>query len=552
MKLKFTKKRLLIVAAALLAVTAVVGFTFWNSRTKAASYMTAKAEKGNIKNAVSATGTLQAVTTVQVGSQVSGNISELFVDFNSVVKKGQVVAQLDPAIFQAQLQSARANLDQARADYANAQAQLLSAKAAVQTQRAGVSGASANLAALKAQRDDAASLYERQKTLSASGLIPDRDLDVAKTSFQAAEARYSQAAAQLDQAKVGEQDSAGAGLAAANAQVQTAAARIKQNEAAVKLAEVNLSHTTISSPISGVVVSRTVDVGQTVAASMTAPTLFTIANDLTRMQVIANIDQADIGMINQSNRAAFTVDAYPGQTFDGTINQIRLNSVNVSNVVTYNVVIDVHNPDLKLKPGMTANLTMTVAERNNVLKVPNSALRFRPTGMSQEEMREAMRAAGVGGEGGRRRGQQEQAGEKTGDQSAPPAGQEAKPSGKQAAKPAANNAGGDAQAERGQRREGERNRGFASANEAVLEGQTRIVWVLGPDQKPQARKIKVGITDGSITEVAEGNLNEGETLIVGQNVTSENRPQQQLPGGFGGGIPGGGRGGGGGGGGGRR
>lgn len=540
MKLKFTKKRLVIAAAVLLAATAAVGFTFWNSRTKAASYMTAKVERGSIKNAVYATGALQAVTTVQVGSQVSGNISALFADFNTQVKKGQVIAQLDPAIFQAQLQSARANLDQSRADLANAQAQLTAAKAAVQTQRAGVSGANANLAALKAQRDDAASLFERQKTLAASGLIPERDLEVAKTGFQAAEARYNQASAQLDQAKVGEQSSASAGLAQAEAQIQQASARIKQNEAAVRLAEVNLSHTTISSPIAGVVVSRAVDVGQTVAASMSAPTLFTIANDLTQMQVIANIDQADIGMINENNPVAFTVDAYPGQNFDGTINQIRLNSVNVSNVVTYNVVIDVKNPELKLKPGMTANLTMTVAERNNVLRVPNSALRFRPTNMSQEEMREAMRAAGVGGDGGRRRGQGEQGGEQTGDQAKPPAN---------------NGGGGDVQGNRGQRREGgERNRGFASTTDAVLEGQTRIVWVLGQDQKPQARKIKLGVTDGTATEVVEGNVNEGETLIVGQNVSSSSRPQQAIPGGFGGGggIPGGGRGPGGGGGGGRR
>src|SRR5215813_7125127 len=171
------------------------------------------------------------------------------------------------------------------------------------------------------------------------------------------------------------------------------------------MAKVNLSYTTISSPIDGVVVSRNVDKGQTVAASLQAPTLFTIANDLTQMQVIANIDQADIGVINQNNKVSFTVDAFPGTNFSGDINQIRLNPQNVSNVVTYNVVIDVHNPDLKLKPGMTANLTMTIAERQDVLKIPNAALRFRPQGMTPEKMRELFRGgdtqAGAGKEAGK-------------------------------------------------------------------------------------------------------------------------------------------------------
>ena len=173
--------------------------------------------------------------------------------------------------------------------------------------------------------------------------------------------------------------------------VKQAKAQIQQIEVALKMAKVNLSYTTISSPIDGVVVARSVDKGQTVAASLQAPTLFTIANDLTQMQVIANIDQADIGVINQSNRVSFTVDAFPGHNFNGTINQIRLSPQNVQNVVTYNVVIDVRNPDLKLKPGMTANLTLTIAERQNALKIPNAALRFWPQGVPQEKRRELLR-----------------------------------------------------------------------------------------------------------------------------------------------------------------
>src|SRR5215813_9665591 len=388
MKPKLNKKQLIITAIGLVLVGGTGAYLLWGRRASSEEYITTKAERGAIRNTVSATGTLQAVTTVQVGSQVSGTISELYADFNTVVKKGQLVAQLDPRVYDAQVASQRAKLEQARANLADAEAKVLAAEAAVETQRAGVSGANANLAALKAQRDDAQSLVRRQEGLAKAGVIPDRDLEATRTSYNAAEARYNQAAAQLDQAKVSERTSASSGLAQAKAQVKQARAQIQQIESALKMAEVNLSYTTISSPIDGVVVSRNVDKGQTVAASLQAPTLFTIANDLTQMQVIANIDQADIGVINPSNRVGFTVDAFPGHNFGGTINQIRLSPQNVQNVVTYNVVIDVRNPDLKLKPGMTANLTITIAERQDALKVPNAALRFRPQGMTPEKMRE--------------------------------------------------------------------------------------------------------------------------------------------------------------------
>src|SRR5215831_7767352 len=391
MKLRLSRKQLIMTAIGVILVGGTGGYYLWGRRASSEEYITAKIERGNIRNTVSATGTLQAVTTVQVGSQVSGTISELSADFNSNVRKGQVVAQLDPRVFEAQLASQRANLEQARANLADAEAKVLAAEAAVETQRAGVSGANANLAALKAQRDDAQSLVRRQEGLAKAGVIPDRDLEATRTSYNAAEARYNQAAAQLDQAKVSERTSASSGLAQAKAQAKQARAQIQQIESSLKMAEVNLSYTTISSPIDGVVVSRNVDKGQTVAASLQAPTLFTIANDLTQMQVIANIDQADIGVINQSNRVSFTVDAFPGHNFGGTINQIRLSPQNVQNVITYNVVIDVKNPDLKLKPGMTANLTLTIAERQDALKIPNAALRFWPQGVPQERRRKLLR-----------------------------------------------------------------------------------------------------------------------------------------------------------------
>jgi HlyD family secretion protein len=304
------------------------------------------------------------------------------------------------------------------------------------------------------------------------------------------------------------------------AQVQQAQAQVQQAEAALRLAEVNLAHTTITSPIDGIVVSRDVNVGQTVAASLSAPTLFTIAKDLTQMQVIANIDQADIGLVEQAKSVKFSVDAFPGKDFDGKIQQMRLNPQNVQNVVTYNVVIDVNNPEQKLKPGMTANLTITIDERNNVLKVPNSALRFTPAdGTTQNG---SARAGSIGNSNGQRSQGARQSTDTTNGAAA-------------SSSPSLGNS----------QQSGERR--FAPASAPVLEGQTRLVWVLGQDGKLQSRRIKVGLTDGVSTEVVEGNLQEGEMAVTGQTITSASKAQSsQTPApGFGGaprtGAPGGGR-----------
>jgi HlyD family secretion protein len=533
------RKRFVIAFGAVVLV-AVVGFVLWGDRASAAEYMTAKVERGNLRNSVTATGTLQAVTTVQVGSQASGVISALYVDFNSTVRKGQVIAQLDPSTTKAQVEQARANLIQARAalqqaqagvaqsragisqsraGVTDAQAKALAAKSTVQNQQAGVSGAQANLAVLKAQMDDAAGFLRQQQSLASDGVIAQRDVETAQTSYKTAEARYQQAAAQVQQAQLSAQSSSSSGLVQSQAQieqaqagvqqaqaqaqnaagqVQSAAAGVQQAQAALQLAEINLSHTTITSPIDGVVVSRDVDVGQTVAASLSAPTLFTIANDLTQMQVMANIDQADIGLVEQARSVSFTVDAFPGMEFKGTIQQMRLNPQNVQNVVTYNVVIDVSNPEQKLKPGMTANLEITIDERNDVLKVPNAALRFTPQAAAGQQRQRQGGAAGSSAQGSRRGTQQ--------------AGQ-------------ANGAGvDDATAANGTQGEGARER-VAPATSPVLEGQTRRVWVLGQDGKPQPRRIKVGLTDGAATEVLEGDLREGEIVVTGQNLSGDNKPQ---------------------------
>jgi HlyD family secretion protein len=510
-------KKKLLLGGGFMAAIMLAGFYFWGDDSSTPQYMTARVERGNLRNTVTATGALQAVTTVQVGSQASGTISALYADFNSVVKKGQVVAQLDPSTAKAQVDQARANLQQARAGLANAQAAVvnaragvtdaqaknLAAKSTVQNNQAGVSGAEANVAVLKAQQDDALSLLKQQESLLKAGVIAQRDYDVAMTAYKTAEARYNQAVAQLNQAKLTEQSASSAGIAQsqagveqskaqvqqAQAQVQQSAAQVQQAQAALNVAEVNLSHTTITSPIDGVVVSRDVNVGQTVAASLSAPTLFTIANDLTAMQVIANIDQADIGLVEQAKSVKFSVDAFPGKEFQGKIEQMRLNPQNVQNVVTYNVVIDVDNPEQKLKPGMTANLTITIDERNNVLKVPNAALRFTP----QDANRQQRTGAGQGQGQGRRQQQQ-------GD----------------------NASGGDGQ-----------NR-FAPASAPVLPGQVRVVWVLGQDGKPDRRRITVGLSDGSATEVVDGDLKEGDMVITGQQMSSNrNANTQSTPPGFG-------------------
>jgi HlyD family secretion protein len=527
-RLLLGKKKLLL-GGGFMAAIVLAGFYFANDNSSTPQYMTARIERGNLRNTVTATGTLQAVTTVQVGSQASGTISALYADFNSVVKKGQVVAQLDPSTAKAQVDQARANLEQARAGLVNAraavansragvsdaQARSMAAKSTVQNNQAGVSAAESNVAVLKAQQDDAMSLLKQQESLLKAGVIAQRDYDVAMTAYKTAEARYQQAVAQLNQAKLTEQSAASAGIAQSQAtveqskaqvqqsqaQVAQAQAQVQQAQAALSMAEVNLSHTTIASPIDGIVVSRDVNVGQTVAASLSAPTLFTIANDLTQMQVIANIDQADIGLVEQAKSVRFSVDAFPGKEFDGKIEQMRLNPVNVQNVVTYNVVIDVDNPDQKLKPGMTANLTITIDERNNVLKVPNSALRFTPprtdTGSGA--------GAGAQGQGGQGRRRQQQQGDNNAQ---------------------GNNSGG------GQ---------FAPASAPVLPGQVRVVWVLGQNGKPERRRITVGLSDGAATEVVDGDLKEGDMVITGQQVSSTTRTStNSTPPGFGGAPRGGG------------
>lgn len=352
---------------ALLAVIAAAGagVGVWKltARTAAPAHGTATVGRQTIVRSISATGTLQALTTVQVGTQVSGTIAQLFADFNSQVKKRQIVARLDPSQFQAQLAQANANWLSAQAAVQSAQSNVLAMQGAVQAAEANVDRTQAALA-------DAGKNFERVRQLVEYKVAAAMDLQTAQATLDQAAAAKQQAVAQVNQARSQEQ--------AARSQVAQAQAQAAQAKAQVDLAQVNMNHTVIEAPIDGVVVARNVDVGQTVAASLQAPVLFLIANDLTRMQVLANIDEADVGQLAPGSEALFTVDAYPADEFTGKVSQVRLAPTTVQNVVTYTAVIDVANEELKLKPGMTANVTVVTDRRENVVAVPNAALRFRP------------------------------------------------------------------------------------------------------------------------------------------------------------------------------
>jgi HlyD family secretion protein len=340
-------------------------------------YRTATVDRGDISVTVSATGNPNAVVTVQVGSQVSGNVLALFADFNTKVTKGELIARIDPAPFQTKVNQALANLDSARATLANSEAVVQQATANIQAARSSLAAAQANLVKADAVVDDAKVKVDRRVVMVGQGADAKEDLETAQTTYKSAiadrSALQAQAQAANDSVKATE-----AQLTVARSQVTANQAQVKQFAAALQATQIDLDHTNITAPVDGVVVSRSVDVGQTVAASLAAPTLFLIAQDLTKMQVDTNVSEADVGRVRVDQPATFTVDAYPGRTFSGTVTSIREAPINVQNVITYDAVIGVSNPDLTLFPGMTANVKILIAERRNVLRIPNAALRYHP------------------------------------------------------------------------------------------------------------------------------------------------------------------------------
>jgi HlyD family secretion protein len=311
----------ILIGSLIVIVLGVGCFLLFQQKENGLKFKIEKVGKGEIVSSVTATGTVNAVTTVLVGTQVSGSIKNIYVDYNSPVKEGQLIAQIDPATFEAQVGQARANVLSAKANREKAEATLI----------------------------DSERTMNRNRELFSKGLIARSDFDTAETNYETAKASVSAAKAQ-----------------------------IAQTEAALNYAETNLRYTRIVSPVDGVVISRSVDVGQTVAASFQTPTLFTIAQDLTKMQIDTNVDEADIGKVSVGQNVDFTVDAYPEITFKGTVWQIRNAPIIVQNVVTYDVVIKVDNPELKLKPGMTANVSIITSFKKDILKIPNAALRFMP------------------------------------------------------------------------------------------------------------------------------------------------------------------------------
>ncbi|HET7340130.1 MAG TPA: efflux RND transporter periplasmic adaptor subunit, partial [Methylomirabilota bacterium] len=368
---------LFVALAALLALAGAGGYRLFFAAPAAPQYRTAALERGPLRAVVSSTGNLNAVIMVLVGSQVSGTIKELSADFNTPVKTGQVIAQIDPALFQAAVSSASADLQAAQSAVRNQQAQVQQARSNIANAEAAAAEGRAQTAKALVAVADARRTLGRQSELLGRGLIAEADRDTAQTAYDAALAQHDSAVAHaraLDEAI----DAATAQGSVQEAALDTARQQVKQKEAALAQAQINLDHTTIRSPVDGVVVNRAVDVGQTVAATLQAPTLFTIARDLTKMQVETSVDEADIGRIRPTTPVTFTVDAFPGETFAGEISQIRKAPQVAQNVVTYTVVVAVANPSAKLLPGMTANVKFVTAERGDALKVPNTALRFRP------------------------------------------------------------------------------------------------------------------------------------------------------------------------------
>ena len=454
-------KLILVLVLVVLVLGGAGGFYWFGNGSRQALYRTAAVERGNILSTISSTGTLNAVITVQVGTQVSGTIQQLFVDYNSPVKKGMLIARIDPAIFDAKV-------NQAAADVENAQAAVLNQRAAVAKAQADLANARANVVKDEVAVRDAKIKAEARVRLFQEGGISEEERDTAKATLDSAVAQMEAAQASVRSSQ--------AALEVAQAQLASAQAQVKQKQAALAQSQVDLNNTSIRAPVDGVVVARNVDVGQTVAASLQAPTLFLIAQDLTKMQVDTNVDEADIGRVVLEQEATFSVDAYPGQPFQGRVMQIRQAPQVIQNVVTYDVVVAVSNPELKLKPGMTANVKILVARHDGVPTIPNAAFRVRLDTPA------------------------------TGSRTGSPAGQ-----------------GGGSGAARAAAGPGPRP-GEPGGRPSADAGRQRV-WVL-EDGRPVERRIQTGLSDGEKTEVVEG-LKEGEIVITG---TAGGKSAPQAPG----------------------
>jgi HlyD family secretion protein len=451
-------RRLLITLLAIAASTAGTFYFFpqWSGAPAQPSYRLVKAGEGEIVATVSATGTINPTTTVIVGSQLSGQVVELLADYNSDVKAGQVVARLNSDQIRARLDASRADLEQARAMKLVQEAQIERVTADTEKARAAEAETEAQLARNEALLGDAERAYLRQSELRARGVAAEATHDTARATRDAQRASLDSVKAQLKSARAQL-----VGLAAdqrvAEAHVAAANAQIAQREATVRQIEVDLRNTDIRSPVSGVVVRREVELGQTVAAALQSPTLFLVADDLRRMEISANIDEADVGRIEPGQRATFTVSAFPGQNFDGTVKQVRLGSQTIQNVVIYTAIVSIENPRLELLPGMTATLRIETGRRDGVVQVPSAALRWRPlTPTSEVSGAQVLQA-------------------------------------------------------QGRNLPGEPKSALTERDGATQLGR---VFVVGPDGKPQGVTVRIGATEGGATEIVAG-LEAGREVIIG-------------------------------------
>ena len=509
-KVRSQKKKNLILTFIVLFVVVLGGFLYYQfieQKGTNQKFRTVKIERGEISSLVTATGTINPVTTVLVGSQVSGTIKALYADFNSRVKEEQIIAQIDPAIFEAQVEQAKANVATALANLSNAQANLQSIQA--------------NLVKAEVAVSDTKRTLDRNMQLMKMNAIAQSALDTAQANYDSAVAQREATKAQLEVSK---------------AQIESAKAQIEHSKAALKLTETNLRYTTIRSPVNGIVISRNVDVGQTVAASLQAPTLFTIAKDLTQMQVDTNFSEADIGRIEKEQEATFTVDAYPERTFRGRVSEIRNAPLTVQNVVTYDVVIQVENKDLKLKPGMTANVTIVVAHRERVLKIPNAALRYQPQMVKNEATTERKKDGTSSQPSGRPTsgGRFTEGLNLTPEQQAKvdmiiKASRQEIQEIREKSKP--EEARVKTQSLIRQKIMGiltaEQKQKLAESTQSSQADQRKPgkVWTLSPEGKPIPVSIVLGITNGTFSEVVSGDLKEGTQVIVEE--TSKKKGQSQ-------------------------
>ena len=531
-----------IIGGLLLLLVGIAAYRSFSPEEKKTEYVTEKVEKKTVEAHVAATGAIESTTTVTVGSQVSGPVSDVLVDFNSQVEQGQILAKIDPSEFLAQQARAEASLQSATAGLANAQANLAAQGAAVQqadvairtaqvnlqqaqgtlsASEAGVANAKASLQSAKIQRDNDLVQYKRSEDLVARELVALSERDAARTSYlvsgasvqtaeaslQQSQAQLAQTRAQLDGART-EISAAQARLQAAQAQreaavaqVSAAQATVAQAQAGVQEARVNLQRTTITSPISGVVINRKVEPGQTVAAQFQAPELFTIARDLSKMQVKAEVSEADIGRVKQGAPVTFTVDAYPGREFKGSVVQVRSApdaADTTTNVVVYGVLVTADNPDLVLKPGMTATVEILAEKLKDATVIPSQALRFVPS--SERPKAGADMKPGMGGRARGARGKR---------------GASASPTASASPSPNASATPGDSDGRKGRREK--------------LEPGTRrgVVWVL-EQGKPVRRRVVTGISTEENVVVVSGDLKVGDSVITEEEDGAKERSRFRL------------------------